>query len=204
VIAIAVVVFVVGFPDCRAVPMIPQEPELEQAASPVEVETTRELFAAVYAKLKAMAANQLARGFAASTLETTGLVHDLYLRLDKHPELRFAHRAQFFAYAARAMRHLLADRARDRRRQRAGGEWVRVTMTGDNEQFALESAEAALQLVDVLERLQQLDARAAQVLELRYFAGLTIEQIADTLGSSPRTVDRDWLFARAFVKAELG
>lgn len=183
--------------------MHPPTPEAESATT-VDVETTRELFSAVYARLKAMAANQLARSGPGSTLETTGLVHDLYLRLSRHPELSFAHRAQFFAYAARAMRHLLADRARDRKRQKAGGEWVRVTLTGNHEQFALESADAALQLEDVLARLTKVDARAAQVLELRYFAGLTIEQIAETLSSSPRTVDRDWLFARAFVKAELG
>jgi RNA polymerase sigma factor (TIGR02999 family) len=183
--------------------MPPSQPKSE-SAPPLEVETTRELFSAVYGRLKAMAANQLARAPRGSTLETTGLVHDLFLRLSRHPELNFAHRAQFFAYAARAMRHLLADRARDRKRQRSGGEWVRVTLTGNQDQFALESADAALQLEDAIARLAETDARAAQVLELRYFAGLTIEEIADTLDSSPRTIDRDWLFARAFLKAELG
>lgn len=174
------------------------------SSAPVDVETTRELFTAVYAKLKAMAANQLARAQPGSTLETTALVHELYLRLSRNQELQFAHRAQFFAYAARAMRHLLADRARDRKRQKAGGDWVRVTLTGSHEQFALESAEAALRLHDVISRLSAVDARAAQVLELRYFAGLTIDEIADALQTAPRTIDRDWLFARAFVKAELG
>jgi RNA polymerase sigma factor (TIGR02999 family) len=183
--------------------MPPSQPNSEPAP-PLDVETTRELFSAVYDRLKSMAANHLARAPRGSTLETTGLVHDLFLRLSRHPELNFAHRAQFFAYAARAMRHLLADRARDRKRQRAGGEWVRVTLTGNQDQFALESADAALQLEDAIARLAETDARAAQVLELRYFAGLTIEEIADTLDSSPRTIDRDWLFARAFLKAELG
>jgi len=178
-------------------------PELPSNA-PIEVETTRDLFAAVYARLKAMAANQLSRTPRASTLQTTGLVHELYLRLSRQPDLQFAHRAQFFAYAARAMRHLLADHARDRKRQKAGGDWMRVTLTGDHEQFALESAEAALELEAVIARLADVDARAAQVLELRYFAGLTIEEIADTLQAAPRTIDRDWQFARIFVKAELG
>ena len=176
----------------------------DDAEAPIDVETAHALFAAVYERLKAMAANQLARAPSSPTLQTTGLVHDLYLRLSRQPDLQFAHRAQFFAYAARAMRHLLADRARDRSRQKAGGDWVRVTLTGGHEQFALDSAEAALQLDDVIARLARVDARAAQVLELRYFAGLTIAEIADALGSAPRTVDRDWLFARSFVKAELG
>lgn len=177
-------------------------PDPEQPA-PHTVETTHALFAAAYERLKAMAVNHLARARPGETLQATALVHDLYLRMGHDPALHFSHRAQFFAYAARAMRHLLADRARDRMRQRAGGEWVRVTLTGDQEQFAIESAEAALQLEDAIAQLALNDARAAQVLELRYFAGLTVAEVADVLDSSPRTVDRDWLFARAFLKVAL-
>jgi RNA polymerase sigma factor (TIGR02999 family) len=117
--------------------------------------------------------------------------------------LRFEHPAQFFTYAARAMRHLLADRARDRLRQKAGGEWLRVTLTGLDLKLAVDSAEQALALDDSLCRLEAVDARAAQVVELLYFAGLTLEQTADTLGLARRTIDRDWRFARAFLKAEL-
>lgn len=178
------------------------EPPIEDGCAPIE--TTSELFAAVYGRLKAMAANQLARLPPGATLETTALVHELFLRLQRQPELKFGHEARFFAYAARAMRHLLADRARDRKRQRAGGDWVRVTLTGAQDQFALDSADEAIALDDVLTRLQQTDARAAQVFELRYFAGLSVEQTAEALATSPRSVDRDWLFARAFLKSELG
>ncbi len=174
-----------------------------ESSLPLAGESARELFVAVYDRLKAMAANQLARSSAHATLNTTALVHDLFLRIDKHPELSFAHRAQFFAYAARAMRHLLADRARDKAAQHAGGGWVRVTLTGDQEQMAIESAEQALHFEELITRLSTLDARAAQVLELRYFAGLTLDQTAEALALSPRTVDRDWRFARAFLKAEL-
>jgi len=161
------------------------------------------LFAEVYARLKAMAGRQLAQR-AQNTLETTALVHELYLRMSTGRELTFEQPAQFFAYAARAMRHLLADRARDRLRQRAGGEWVRVTLTGGSQQFAIESAEQALALDAALGRLHAADARAAYVLELHYFAGLTVEQIAATLGVARSTVDRDWRFARAFLKNEIG
>jgi RNA polymerase sigma factor (TIGR02999 family) len=161
------------------------------------------LFAEVYARLKAMAGRQLAQR-AQDTLETTALVHELYLRMSAGRELAFAHPAQFFTYAAQAMRHLLADRARDRLRQRAGGDWVRVTLTGGSQQFAIESAEQALALDAALERLHAADARSAKVLELHYFAGLTVEQIAATLDVARSTVDRDWRFARAFLKNEIG
>jgi RNA polymerase sigma factor (TIGR02999 family) len=161
------------------------------------------LFAEVYARLKAMAARQLAVMPKGGTLETTALVHELYLRMNSNRELQFGHRAQFFAYAARAMRHLLADRARDRLRQRAGGDWQRTTLTGSDQQLAIDSAEQALALDAALQRLELADARAAQVLELHYFAGLTAEQIAETLGVARSTVDRDGRFARAFLKAEV-
>lgn len=161
------------------------------------------LFAEVYGRLKAMAARQLARG-ARNTLDTTALVHELYLRMSGNEGLRFEQPAQFFAYAARAMRHLLADRARNRLRQRAGGEWLRVTLsTEDDAQLAIDSAAEALALEEAMSQLERTDARAAQVVELRYFSGLSLEQVAEVLGLARRTVDRDWRFARAFLHAAL-
>jgi len=160
------------------------------------------MFTAVYDRLKAMAGRRLAAG-ARGTLDTTALVHELYLRLNDKDGLRFGHPAQFFTYAARAMRHLLADRARDRLRQRAGGAWLRVTLTGLDFKLAIDSAEQALALDEILRNLEAVDARAAQVVELRYFTGLTLEQTADTLGLARRTIDRDWRFARAYLKSEL-
>ena len=162
------------------------------------------LFTAVYDRLKAMAGSHLARNRGGSTLDTTALVHELYLRVSTQRELMFAKPVQFFAYAARAMRHLLADRARDRLRLRAGGAWMRVTLTGTDDRLAIDSAEQALALDEALKRLEQSDARAARVVELRYFAGLTPEQIAEALDVTRRTVDRDWRFARAFLKTEIG
>lgn len=160
------------------------------------------LFAEVYDRIKAMAGRQLARGRAGATLDTTALVHELYLRVCANRELVFEHPAQFFTYAAQAMRHLLANRARDRMRYKSGGDWVKVTLTA-NIDLALESAEQALALDDALTRLAELDERAAQVVELRYFAGLTPEQIAELLDLSRRTVDRDWRYARAFLHAAM-
>ena len=174
---------------------------MQQAGEPSGLEADV-LFGQVYDRLKAMAGRQLGRG-AGNTLETTALVHELYLRVQANRELRFAHDAQFFAYAAQAMRHLLADRARDRLRLRAGGDWMRVTLTGSDDALALDTAEQALALDAALERLAATDERAARVVELRYFAGLTLEQIADLLDLARRTVDRDWRFARAFLKSEI-
>ena len=181
---------------------MPDLPSASYAAEP-SAHNSDTLFVEVYARLKAMAARQRSRG-APATLETTALVHELYLRMAAGRELVFEHQAQFFAYASRAMRHLLADRARDRLRQRAGGEWIRVTLTGGGQHLALESAEQALALDAALDHLEGSDARAAKVLELHYFAGLTIEQIATALDMGRSTVDRDWRFARAFLKNEIG
>ncbi|MDR3386313.1 MAG: ECF-type sigma factor [Rudaea sp.] len=177
-------------------------------ASPARIDTPRAqsadaLFDAVYARLKAMAGRQLARR-ERGTLDTTALVHELYLRIGTQRDLNFAHPAQFFAYAARAMRHLLSDRARNRLRQRAGGDWQRVTLTGIDRDVAIDSAEQAMALDAALAQLEQADARAAQVVELRYFAGLALEQIAEMLEMNRRTIDRDWRFARAFLHDRLG
>lgn len=171
----------------------------EQVSTPLETDA---LFSAVYDRLKAMAGKQL-RNAARGTLDTTALVHDLYLRVGSHRDLVFAHPNQFFTYAARAMRHLLADRARDRLRLRAGGDWMRTTLTGTDYQLALDSAEEALALEEALQHLARVDARAAQIVELTWFAGLSQDQITETLGIARSTVARDWRFARAFLKSEL-
>jgi RNA polymerase sigma factor (TIGR02999 family) len=145
-----------------------------------------------------MAARQLG-GRERGTLDTTALVHELYLRIGAQEELKFSHPAQFFAYAARAMRHLLADRARDHLRQCAGGGWIAVTLTGSDGRLAIDDAQSALALDAALTQLEAADVRAARVVELRYFAGLPLEQVAEQLGVTRRTADRDWAFARAFL-----
>jgi RNA polymerase sigma factor (TIGR02999 family) len=162
-----------------------------------------ELMAALYDRLKGVAHRQLARG-QRNTLDTTELVHELYLRVVKSNELVFQHPAQFYSYAAQAMRHILADRARDRMRQRAGGEWVKITLTGNEDLLpAIETAEQALALEEALKQLEQQDARAARVVELRWFAGVAPEDIAQMLQLTRRTVGRDWRFASAFLHSIL-
>ena len=165
-------------------------------------QSTDVLFIAVYARLKAMAARQLASRRNA-TLDTTELVHELYLRMGQRQALQFEHPAQFFSYAARAMRHLLINRARDRLRLCAGGQWMRITLDDRDLKLALDTAEQALALDAALDALEQTDARAVQVVELRFFAGLSLEQVGETLGLARRTIDRDWRFARAFIKVRM-
>lgn len=165
--------------------------------------STDALFADVYARLKAMAARQLACGRRNATMDTTELVHELYLRMGHRDNLQFEDPAQFFSYAARAMRHLLINRARDRLRLRAGGQWQRITLDDRDLQLAFDTAEQTLALDAALDALEQTDARAARVVELRYFAGLSLEQVGETLGLARRTIDRDWRFARAFIKARM-
>ena len=164
-------------------------------------ERTSALFAQVYDRLKAMASRQLRAG--RDSMNTTAVVHELYLRFGGRP-LAFAEQGQFLAYAARAMRHLLLDRARNRMRLHAGGGWHPTELSGNDERLEVENAEVALALDAAIAKLEQVDARAAKVVELRYFAGLSLEQTADALGLGRRTVDRDWQFARAFLHAELG
>lgn len=159
------------------------------------------LFTQVYDRLKAMASRQLRAG--QDSLNTTAMVHEVYLRFGGRA-LAFAEQAQFLAYAAQAMRHLLLDRARNRMRLHAGGGWQPTGLSGNDERLEIENAEVALALEAAIGKLERVDARAAKVVELRYFAGLSLEQTADALGLARRTVDRDWQFARAFLHAELG
>ena len=170
--------------------------------TPAAATTSQALFTQVYDRLKAMARRKLpAHG---ATLQTTALVHELYLRMQSGRELGFDAPAQFFAYAARAMRHLLRDRARDRLRLRAGGDWDRQPLDAADPDLAVDDASEAIALDEALDALEAIDARAAQVVELRYFAGLSGEQVADALGLNRRTVTRDWDFARSFLRARLG
>lgn len=174
-------------------------------AAPAEVCESRPvdaLFSEVYQQLRRLAHRQRRVGDGA-TLNTTALVHELYLRVSTNSGLAFAQPAQFFAYAACAIRHLLCDRARARMRRPATGAWSILVTDDHDERLAIASAEEVIALDTALTRLAQVDARAAQTVELRYFAGLSLEQVADTLGLARRTVDRDWRFARAFLHDQL-
>jgi RNA polymerase sigma factor (TIGR02999 family) len=173
-------------PDAMAVDAFPPERDWEA------------LFEQLYLRLKAMASRQLGR-HGPATLQTTALVHEAYLRMRKAGGLAFAEREQLFAYAARAMRHLLLDRARDRLRATDGA--LAVPLETDDPRLAVDGAEDAITLDAALNRLATTHPRAAKVVELRYFGGLSLEETADVLGVARTTVDRDWRFARAWLNA---
>ena len=159
---------------------------------------TDALFAQLYPQLRAMAQAAIAPN---DTLNTTGLVHELYLRVAEREDLSFDDRRAFFGYAARAMRHLLVDRARTRLRMKRGGGLKAVEWQEASDPAMLVHVDAALELDDLLRKLALEHARSAEVLELHYFAGLGGEQIADMLGLNRRTIHRDLEFAKAFIRA---
>ena len=161
------------------------------------------LFVAMYNRLKAMASRQRARSPGA-TLDTTALVHELYLKLGNTRELSFDTPVQFFDYAAQAMRHILIDRAREHMSLKRGGNDRITDADADAMQVASATAERTLELDDALRRLEHEDARAARLVSLHYFAGLSLAEIAALTGLATRTLDRDWRFARAFLYKQLG
>ena len=150
---------------------------------------------------------QLAHRFMSSerpdhTLQTTALVNEAYLRLADQTNPQWQNRTHFFAGAARMMRHILVDYARSRQRAKRGAGAVKVELT---EQAAVteSQAEQVVELNAALERLAELDRRASQVVELKYFGGMNYDEIADVLSISAITVRRDWEFAKAWLHKEL-
>lgn len=157
---------------------------------------------AIYAELRRIAGNLLAEERAGHTLQPTALVHEAYLRLANGGPWRNA--THFKAVAAGAMRHVLVDHARARRAEKRGGDWERITLLDD----AVASSHGP-PLIDIvaldqaLGRLEELSPRQGQVVELRWFGGLTIEEAASFLDVNPSTVKEDWDAARAFLRHQL-
>jgi RNA polymerase sigma factor (TIGR02999 family) len=162
------------------------------------------LLPVVYDELRAiahlhLAARDPARG---GTLQTTGLVHEAYLKLVDQSRAQWRDRAHFLALASLAMSHVLVDRARERLAQKRGGGRRRISL--DEEQIAIDDQpEALLQLHDALTRLAAVEPRLAQVVECRFFGGLTEDEIAAALGITTRTVQRDWAKARVLLRKVL-
>ena len=154
----------------------------------------------VYDEMRRLAAAQMAQEKPGQTLDATALVHEAYLRLvgDQH----FENRRHFFAAAAEAMRRILVDNARRKQREKHGGHLVRRAVD-QIDVAALESSEDLLALDEALQKLAAADATAAQLVGLRFFAGMTISQAAELMNLSARTADRLWAYARAFLHAEI-
>lgn len=156
------------------------------------------LFQLIYRDLRARAHHQLTRSRPGDSLSTTALVHETYLKLAGSTHQAYLDRGHFFAVAARAMRQILVDYARRRVAEKRGGAGKDTTL--DPEMVAIpERAEDLVLLDEALSRLNELDERLAQTVELRFFGGLSVEETAEARGVSPRTVKRDWRKARAFL-----
>ena len=155
----------------------------------------------VYEELRSLARRRFRDG-RDQTLQTTALVHEVYLKLADESQLQVQDRHHFFALAAKAMRQLTVDYARRRAATKRGG-GVQLVSADDVELPAVERAGQIVELDAALERLAQLDEWLSRVVELRYFGGLSVEETAAVLGCSERTVKRDWRKARALLHAEL-
>jgi RNA polymerase sigma-70 factor (ECF subfamily) len=156
----------------------------------------------VYDELRALAESYLQQERPDHTLQATALVHEAYVRLVRQEEVEWQSRAHFFAVAAQAIRRILVDHARGRQRAKRGGDRQRVRLEED---VALAKGRDLdlLALDEAMEKLATLHERQARIVELRFFGGLSLKDVAKFLGISPRTVDGDWSMARAWLRREL-
>jgi RNA polymerase sigma factor (TIGR02999 family) len=162
-----------------------------------------QLLPLVYDELRKLAAQKLAQEAAGQTLQPTALVHEAYLRLvDVERAQRWNSRGHFFAAAAEAMRRILIERARSKSRAKRGGDWQRVDFE-DLDVATSVSPDQLVALDDALTRLAALDPLAGELVKLRYFAGLALDQAAVALGVSTATAYRHWAYARAWLHSEL-
>jgi RNA polymerase sigma factor (TIGR02999 family) len=162
-----------------------------------------ELMSLVYDDLRHLARRHMRGEGSGHTLQTTGLVHEAYLRLVDQKNVRWQSRAHFFGIAAQMMRRILVDQARARLRLKRGGGALRVSLD-EAEAVALEKPTDLLALDEALVRLAEVDGRKSRIVELRFFGGLSIEETAEVLQVSPGTVMHDWTLAKAWLYRALG
>ena len=159
------------------------------------------LFSAVYAELRKLAASQRRGESPGHSLQTTALVHEAYLRLNGQRGVTWRNRGHFFAIAAHAMRRILVDHARRRKAAKRGGGRARSPL--DEALLAVAHQVDLVELDAALDNLERVDPRGAKVVELRFFAGLSVPQVAVALGVSRATIEREWTAARAWLRREL-
>ena len=156
----------------------------------------------VYDELKRLARNYMRGENSGHTLQTTALVHEAYLNLVRQNDVNWQSRAHFIGVAAQLMRRILIDHAKGRLRKKRGGETV-VMPLNEALTFSPEHSEELMKLDEALKRLSKVDARQGRIVELRFFGGFSVEETAEFLGISPRTVKRDWVVAKAWLRSEL-
>jgi len=170
-----------------------------------DAKATDELLPLVYEELRVLAAQRLGHEPPGQTLQATALVHEAYLRLVGDNSQGWNSRGHFFAAAAEAMRRILVENARRKSSEKHGGGHARSSLEASQAASLLgPTPDDLIALDEVLQRLSQVDPAKAQVVKLRYFAGLTIEQTAASLGISPATAKRLWTYARAWLIREMG
>jgi RNA polymerase sigma factor (TIGR02999 family) len=162
-----------------------------------------QLLPLVYDELRQLAAHRLNKENPGQTLQATALVHEAYLRLvDGKGEMHWNSRGHFFAAAAEAMRRILVDRARRKRSQRRGGNYQRIELSAVDSDVQLTQLDL-LALDEALQRLAGRDPRAAELVKLRFFAGMTVPEAANVLGVSLATAENDWAYAKSWLKLQL-
>lgn len=165
-------------------------------------EALRALMPLVYDELHRLASRYLRNERPGHTLQTTALVHEAYLKLVDQTNTSWQNRVQFFAAAAQVMRHILVDYARSRRAFKRGGDYCRLSL--DEAIISSEEKDPDLLILnEALERLAAIDAQQSRVVELRVFGGLTVEETAEALSVSPRTVKREWSMAKAWLHKQI-
>ena len=165
-------------------------------------EALNKLMPLVYDELRRLASRYLRNERTGHTLQTTALVHEAYLKLVDQKNTSWENRVQFFAAAAQMMRHILVDYARNRRAFKRGGDYCRLSL----DEAIISSEEKSpdlLTLHEALNNLAAIDAQQSRVVELRVFGGLTVEETAEALGISPRTVKREWSMAKAWLHKQI-
>lgn len=160
------------------------------------------LVASVYEELRQLAGYYMRDEREDHTLQPTALVHEMFLRFSKYERIPWQNRAHFFSVAARQLRRILVNHARDRQAGKRGGNRVKLTLSYLNGVSQTHDQDL-LELNEALERLEAFEPRAARVIEMRFFAGLTEEEAAEALGISIATLKRDWAFARAWLIRQL-
>jgi RNA polymerase sigma factor (TIGR02999 family) len=163
-----------------------------------DADARNELFTSVYGELNRLARQKLARDPTFTNLNAASLVHEAYLCLVRQPDVPGDNRRMFYAYAAGVMRSVIVDYVRKRDAHKRGSGEKPLTLTSNDPEAALPAPDVEA-LDDALGQLAQVDERAHQIVEMRYFGGLSIEEIATTLAISPATVKREWQKARAFL-----
>ncbi|MFI5380373.1 MAG: ECF-type sigma factor [Tepidisphaerales bacterium] len=177
---------------------MPEVTQILSALKPGNACTTDRLLPLVYEELRKLANQRMAQERGDHTLQATALVHEAYVRLVGDDACGWANRAHFFAAAAEAMRRILIEHARAKDGPRRGGGLRKLPLDVVDLATA-EDPEEIMALDDAISRLEKQDADAARVVRLRFYAGLSVDETAETLGISPRTVKREWAFARAFL-----